>query len=62
MGRLRALDLDRLKRELKQPLVVDLRNIYRPEEMAAKGFRYFSVGRPAVGQSQVPDIGAVAGS
>jgi len=45
----RALDLDRLKRDLKQPLVVDLRNIYRPEEMAAKGFRYFSLGRPAVG-------------
>jgi UDPglucose 6-dehydrogenase len=45
----RALDLDRLKRDLKQPLVVDLRNIYRPEEMAAKGFRYFSVGRAAVG-------------
>ncbi len=46
----RALDLDRLKRELKQPLVVDLRNIYRPEEMMAKGFRYLSVGRAAVGQ------------
>ena len=45
----RALDLDRLKRDLKAPLVVDLRNIYRPEEMAAKGFRYFSVGRPAIG-------------
>ena len=45
----RALDLDRLKRDLKAPLVVDLRNIYRSEEMAAKGFRYFSVGRPAVG-------------
>src|ERR1700720_4278624 len=40
----RALDLDRLKRDLKQPLVVDLRNIYRPEEMAGKGFRYFSLG------------------
>jgi UDPglucose 6-dehydrogenase len=47
----RALDLDRLKRELKQPLVVDLRNIYRPEEMLAKGFRYLSVGRGAVGQA-----------
>ena len=45
----RALDLDRLKRDLKEPLVVDLRNIYRTEEMAAKGFRYFSLGRPPVG-------------
>jgi UDPglucose 6-dehydrogenase len=45
----RALDLSRLKRELKSPLVVDLRNIYNPEEMALKGFRYFSIGRPATG-------------
>jgi len=31
---------------LAQPVVVDLRNIYRPEEMAALGFTYESVGRP----------------
>lgn len=43
----RALDLSRLKQELKSPLVVDLRNIYNPEEMSAKGFRYISIGRPA---------------
>ena len=42
----RALDLERLKREMKQPVVVDLRNIYRPEDMAANGFIYESVGRP----------------
>jgi UDPglucose 6-dehydrogenase len=42
----RALDLKRLKAELKQPIVVDLRNIYRPDEMAAFGFTYDSVGRP----------------
>jgi UDPglucose 6-dehydrogenase len=42
----RALDLDRIRSGLKNPVVVDLRNIYRPDEMAAKGFRYFSVGRP----------------
>ncbi|MBR0845987.1 UDP-glucose/GDP-mannose dehydrogenase family protein, partial [Bradyrhizobium liaoningense] len=29
------------------PIVVDLRNIYRPEEMAAAGFTYESVGRPS---------------
>lgn len=45
----RALDLSRLKQELKSPLVVDLRNIYNPGEMSAKGFRYISVGRPATG-------------
>jgi UDPglucose 6-dehydrogenase len=42
----RALDLKRLKAELKQPIVVDLRNIYRPDEMIAHGFSYDSVGRP----------------
>src|SRR4051794_14507422 len=41
----RALDLDRLKQIMKQPIVVDLRNIYRAEEMAAHGFVYESVGR-----------------
>jgi UDPglucose 6-dehydrogenase len=41
----RTLDLDRLKREMTQPVVVDLRNIYRPEDMAALGFTYESVGR-----------------
>ena len=41
----RALDLTRVKSLLKHPLIVDLRNIYRPEQMAASGFRYVSVGR-----------------
>ena len=36
----RALDLDRLKSLVRQPVIVDLRNIYRPEDMRAKGFRY----------------------
>jgi UDPglucose 6-dehydrogenase len=42
----RALDLDRIRQTMNSPVIVDLRNIYRPEEMKAKGFRYFSVGRP----------------
>src|ERR1700681_1356780 len=42
----RTLDLERLKSELAQPVVVDLRNIYRPEDMAEHGFIYESVGRP----------------
>jgi UDPglucose 6-dehydrogenase len=45
----RALDLRAAKRLLKRPLMVDLRNIYRPEEMAKVGFSYVSVGRPTVG-------------
>jgi len=44
----RALDLDRVKRLLAEPRIIDLRNIYRPEEMARRGFRYESVGRRAV--------------
>ncbi len=43
----RALDLTRLKKEMAQPVIVDLRNIYRPSEMAEHGFTYSSVGRPA---------------
>ena len=42
----RALDLDRVKAMLRKPVVVDLRNIYKPEDMAARGFTYVSVGRP----------------
>jgi UDPglucose 6-dehydrogenase len=41
----RALDLDRVKTLLRTPTVVDLRNIYKPAEMAAAGFHYFSIGR-----------------
>ena len=44
----RALDLTRLKREMAQPVIVDLRNIYRREDMEALGFVYESVGRGAV--------------
>ena len=41
----RALDLPRVKATLKQPLMVDLRNIYRPAQMVEAGFNYTSVGR-----------------
>jgi UDPglucose 6-dehydrogenase len=34
----RALDLDRLKREMAKPVVVDLRNVYDPNELTARGF------------------------
>jgi len=44
----RALDLHKVKRLLRRPLVVDLRNIYEPAEMAAVGLDYISIGRPAV--------------
>ncbi|RAI36156.1 UDP-glucose 6-dehydrogenase [Rhodoplanes elegans] len=41
----RALDLERLKSAMRQPVMVDLRNVYRADEMAAAGFSYSSVGR-----------------
>ena len=52
----RALDLARVGRLLKQPLVVDLRNIYRPAEMGAAGLSYVSIGRPA-GAAPRPFVG-----
>ena len=42
----RALDLARIKASLRQPVIVDLRNIYSPAEMTEAGFRYSSIGRP----------------
>ena len=44
----RALDLDRVRDALKAPVIVDLRNIYKPEEMSEAGFHYHSVGRAPV--------------
>jgi UDPglucose 6-dehydrogenase len=41
----RALDIDRIKGLMRQPVMVDLRNVYRPEEMRTRGFRYASIGR-----------------
>lgn len=41
----RALDLNRLKSTMKSPVLVDLRNIYRADEVTAHGFSYSSIGR-----------------
>jgi UDPglucose 6-dehydrogenase len=41
----RALDFDRIKAAMAQPVVIYLRNIYRAADMAAQGFVYESVGR-----------------
>jgi UDPglucose 6-dehydrogenase len=41
----RALDLDRLKREMTTAGLIDLRNIYRPDEPLHFGFTYDGVGR-----------------
>ncbi|MDQ2078311.1 UDP-glucose/GDP-mannose dehydrogenase family protein [Marinimicrobium sp. ABcell2] len=43
----RAPDFDLMKEHLKEPTVFDGRNMYSPKRMAAKGFTYYSVGRPS---------------
>jgi UDPglucose 6-dehydrogenase len=47
----RALDLRRLKDLMASPVVVDLRNIYRPEEMSVHGFSYTRIGTPPGNQA-----------
>ena len=42
----RALDLKKIKKVLKNPILIDLRNIYKPDEMLKIGLQYHSLGRP----------------
>ena len=46
------LDLARLRKALRYPVVVDGRNLYSPERMEQQGFAYFSMGRPAAHAQQ----------
>ena len=46
----RALNLEKMKELMRAPLIIDLRNIYKPHEMAQAGFDYVSVGRPTAHQ------------
>ena len=41
----RALDLDRVKEVMKTPALIDLRNIYRPDDVRGRGIKYASIGR-----------------
>ena len=56
----RALDLKRIKGLMRSANIVDLRNIYRPDEVAQLGYRYASLGRPQAAQpeSSVVDLAA----
>ncbi len=49
-----ALDLGRLRKLLKYPIVIDGRNLYDPATMSAHGFSYYSVGRPAALTEDLP--------
>ena len=44
-NRFRLLDLDRIKDLLEEPIFIDLRNVYEPDQMKRLGFRYCGVGR-----------------
>ena len=41
----RRLDIDRLKEAMREPNIIDLRNIYEPETIRAAGFKYLGMGR-----------------
>ena len=51
----RALDMKRMKTVLKAPVMVDLRNIYDPDDMAEAGFSYTSIGRAPVAPETAGD-------
>ncbi|HYE49241.1 MAG TPA: UDP-glucose/GDP-mannose dehydrogenase family protein [Azospirillaceae bacterium] len=51
----RALDLRRVRELMKSPVMVDLRNIYNPEDMEMAGFEYASIGRPSMLTNNVPE-------
>jgi UDPglucose 6-dehydrogenase len=44
----RGLDLSRARDVMRRPLIIDLRNIFDPAQVAKAGFAYTSVGRPHV--------------
>jgi UDPglucose 6-dehydrogenase len=48
----RALNFERIGKALRQPVLIDLRNVYDPARMAALGFDYTSVGRPGIARKK----------
>jgi UDPglucose 6-dehydrogenase len=51
----RALDLGRIRSLLATPILVDLRNVYRADEVRRKGFSYTGIGRPAAADARAGD-------
>ncbi|HEV3456420.1 MAG TPA: UDP-glucose/GDP-mannose dehydrogenase family protein [Thermoanaerobaculia bacterium] len=58
----RKLELDRLHALLRRPLVIDLRNLYAPEKMAAANFEYISIGRPTARPGMPAGAAGMAGT
>ncbi|MSO81553.1 MAG: UDP-glucose/GDP-mannose dehydrogenase family protein [Alphaproteobacteria bacterium] len=54
----RGLDTVRVMALMRDPVVIDLRNVYDPADMAAAGFRYVSIGRPEI-DGRRPKLAAV---
>ena len=52
----RALNLDRMKADMRQTVIVDLRNVYDPKRVRACGFSYTSVGRPDEVQAKKGEV------
>ncbi len=52
----RSLDLDRLKKVMASPVLIDLRNIYKPEQVRAAGFVYACIGRSDGGVPDAPEM------
>ncbi len=50
------LDLQKLRTVMKQPIVIDGRNLFSPSQMAAAGFLYYSVGRPLQITENMPHL------
>jgi len=40
-------DFNRIRKGLREPVIIDGRNLYNPEKMHELGIRYYSIGRPA---------------
>ncbi len=51
----RALDMARVRSLLKNPVIVDLRNVYDPSDMVDAGFDYISIGRPAAHRAEAAE-------
>jgi UDPglucose 6-dehydrogenase len=52
----RALDLKRIRTLMREPVMIDLRNIYTPADAAAAGIRYSCVGRPEREPNAEPEL------